>query len=699
MDAYSKYGIPMNFYEGDINEVLQNLNSVSVKYPNANIVAGEIFYKHFLQSNITFAKKMQLFFDNNIITKEYYDNSKLYTTVDFSYDFATGFEYFSLKTLWTKYLLNFNGVYETPNEMFFRVAVSLFQADYEECYLQLKERKYIHATPTLFNIGTPENQLASCFVMNHGLQKDIIKTIKTASDITSKGGGLGLALHSVPGVSDKTPGIIKTLKVLNSIQQYFNPIGKRNGSINICLEIWHVDVESFIDIRKGVGNDEMRTRDIFHSLWICDLFMDYVRDDKMWVLLDPLKNPGLENIWGDDFNEQYLLYVGKGGNKEIKARSLWEKILHVIIETGGPSILFKDTCNRLSNQKNLGTIKSSNLCMEIMQHTSETDIATCVLGSIALPKFVDPKTNLFNFNDFKKTIRCVVRALNKVIDVTTFPDPISAKSSLTHRPIGVGVQGLADIFFMMNIGFCSPMAMALNKEIFRTLYETALDESSNLAVKDGCYDSYDSHKKGEKYKGSDISRGIFSPMYFDVENIPDALKEKVERTKVRNSLLIALMPTASTSQILGNTESFEPLTSNLYSRKTDSGNFLVINKYLIKHLSKTGHWNQEMGNYLIKNGGSISQHPLLSVETKEVFKTVWEINPKDIMRMCVDRAPFIDQSQSMNIHLDKPELATLSMLLRGAHARGLKTGLYYLRSKSTLETIKYSLECGDSCSA
>jgi ribonucleoside-diphosphate reductase alpha chain len=590
-------------------------------------------------------------------------------------------------------------VVERPQHMLMRVSVGIHKEDIQsvlETYHLMSDRWFTHATPTLFNAGTPNPQMSSCFLLQ--TQDDSIEgifdTLKSCAKISQSAGGIGLSIHNVRatgsyirGTGGTSNGIIPMLRVFNDTARYIDQGGgKRKGSFAVYLEPWHADIYSFLDLRKNTGKEELRTRDLFTALWIPDFFMKRVEENGMWSLFCPNEAPGLSFCWGEEFESLYLRYEKEGrARKSIKAQELWFRILDSQIETGTPYMLYKDACNRKSNQQNLGTIKCSNLCAEIIEYTAPDEVAVCNLASLALPKFVI--NGKFDFQKLFEVTQVVTRNLNRVIDGNSYPVPEAKKSNLLHRPIGVGVQGLADVFILLKMPFDSLEAREVNKEIFETIYYGAVTASKDLAKVEGAYDTY---------KGSPMSQGIFQYDMWGVTPGPrwnwDKLKEEVALHGVRNSLLVALMPTASTSQILGNNECFEAYTQNLYSRRVLSGEFIVVNKHLMKDLVRLDLWNEEMKHNIFASSGSIQGIAEIPEEIKQIYKTVWEIKQKAIIDMAADRGAFICQTQSLNLFVENPSLSKLTSMHFYAWKLGLKTGMYYLRTKAAVEAIKFTLK-------
>jgi ribonucleoside-diphosphate reductase alpha subunit len=615
---------------------------------------------------------------------------------DFSYDF------FGFKTLERSYLMKIDGkTVERPQHMLMRVAVGIHGSDIPaaiETYNLMSEKWFTHATPTLFNAGTPKPQLSSCFLltMRDDSIDGIYDTLKQCAKISQSAGGIGLSVHNIrakgsyiKGTGGTSNGIVPMLRNFDMTARYVDQGGgKRKGSFAIYLEPWHADVFDFLDLKKNHGKDEMRARDLFYAMWIPDLFMQRVENNEMWSLFCPNEAPGLAEVWGEDFERLYHKYESENKfRRQVKAQDLWFEILESQIETGTPYILYKDSANRKSNQKNLGTIKSSNLCTEIIEYTAPDEVAVCNLASIALPKFVTDDGK-FDHQKLYEITKVATRNLNKVIDVNYYPVEEARKSNLRHRPIGLGVQGLADAFIMLRMPFESPEARGLNKDIFETIYFAAMEASMEEAKKHGPY---------ETFKGSPVSKGIFQ---FDMWGVTpssgrwnwEKLKQEVKQYGVRNSLLVAPMPTASTSQILGNNECFEPYTSNIYTRRTLSGEFIVANKHLMKDLINAGLWSENMRQKLISTNGSVQAIPEIPQHLKDIYKTVWEISQKAIIDMSADRGAYICQSQSLNIHLTDPNFGKLTSMHFYAWKKGLKTGMYYLRSTAAADAIKFTLD-------
>ena len=627
--------------------------------------------------------------------KDTLDSNIIYNR-DFGYDF------FGFKTLERSYLLKLNGIIvERPQHMLMRVSVGIHMDDIEsvlDTYELMSKRYFTHATPTLFNSGTPKPQMSSCFLL--AMQDDsidgIYDTLKQTAKISQSAGGIGLSIHNVratgsyiSGTNGTSNGIVPMLRVYNDTARYVDQGGgKRKGSFAIYIETWHADIFDFLDLKKNTGKEEMRARDLFYAMWTSDLFMNRVENDAEWTLMCPNECPGLYDCHGEEFEALYTSYEKQGkGRKTIRARELWEKILESQIETGTPYMLYKDAANRKSNQKNLGTIRSSNLCTEIMEYTSPDEVAVCNLASIALPMFI--KDGAFDHEELFRVTKRVTVNLNRVIDRNYYPVKEAENSNMRHRPVGLGVQGLADAFIKLRLPFTSEPAKELNQEIFETLYFAALMASMEEAEKDGPYSSY---------KGSPISKGEFQHNMWGVKDEElsgrwdwAGLRKQIKKHGVRNSLLVAPMPTASTSQILGNNECFEPYTSNIYTRRVLSGEFIVVNKHLLEDLVDLGLWTEDMKQDLMRANGSVQHIEGIPADIKELYKTVWELSMKDIIDMSRHRGYFIDQSQSLNLFMEGATMAKLTSMHFYAWKSGLKTGMYYLRTKSAVDAIKFTL--------
>ncbi|WP_290797100.1 ribonucleoside-diphosphate reductase subunit alpha [Flavihumibacter sp. UBA7668] len=616
------------------------------------------------------------------------------------YDRDFGFDYFGFKTLEKSYLLRINGkIAERPQHLYMRVAIGIHKGDMEQViktYHLMSERWFTHATPTLFNAGTPKPQLSSCFLLT---MKDdsidgIYDTLKQTAKISQSAGGIGLAIHNIRatgsyigGTNGTSNGIIPMLRVFNDTARYVDQGGgKRKGAFAIYLEPWHADVFGFLDLRKNHGKEELRARDLFYALWIPDLFMKRVEDNGDWTLFCPNEAPGLQDCFGDEFVALYERYEKEGrGRKTIKAQELWFAVLDAQIETGTPYLLYKDAANGKSNQQNLGTIKSSNLCTEIMEYTDANEVAVCNLASLALPRFVNE--GKFDFEKLYEVTYQVTLNLNKVIDVNYYPVEEAERSNLRHRPIGLGVQGLADVFILLRLPFESELAGILNRNIFETIYFAAMTASKDLAKSQGAY---------ETFAGSPLSKGKFQFDLWKVEPSGrhdwETLRNEVMEFGVRNSLLVAPMPTASTSQILGNNECFEPYTSNIYSRRVLSGEFVIVNKHLLKDLVALGLWDNEMKNRIIAANGSIQQITSIPEEIRELYKTVWEIKQRTLIDMAADRGAYICQSQSLNLFVSNPTASKLTSMHFYGWKKGLKTGMYYLRTQAAAQAVQFTVE-------
>lgn len=616
------------------------------------------------------------------------------------YDRDFGFDYFGFKTLEKSYLLRIDGVIvERPQHMYMRVSIGIHKEDIESAiktYNLMSERWFTHATPTLFNGGTPKPQMSSCFLLT---MKDdsidgIYDTLKQTAKISQSAGGIGLSIHNVRatgsyigGTNGTSNGIIPMLRVFNDTARYVDQGGgKRKGAFAIYLEPWHADIVEFLDLRKNHGKEEMRARDLFYALWINDLFMKRVESNGDWSLFCPNEAPGLGDTFGDEFEALYNRYEAEGRQRKvIKAQDLWFAILEAQIETGTPYMLYKDAANRKSNQQNLGTIKSSNLCTEILEYTSADEVAVCNLASLALPRFVNE--GKFDFDKLYEVTYQAARNLNRIIDNNYYPIEEAKRSNLRHRPIGLGVQGLADVFILLRLPFESDLAKVLNKNIFETIYFAAMTASKDMAIEQGAY---------ETFAGSPLSKGQFQ---FDLWNVQpsnrynwNALRAEVMKHGVRNSLLVAPMPTASTSQILGNNECFEPYTSNIYVRRVLSGEFIIVNKHLLKDLVQLGLWNDTMKNKIIAANGSIQNINEIPAEIKALYKTVWEIKQRHLIDMAADRGAFICQSQSLNLFVDNPTVAKLTSMHFYSWKVGLKTGMYYLRTQAASQAVQFTVE-------
>ncbi|HMQ47609.1 MAG TPA: ribonucleoside-diphosphate reductase subunit alpha [Saprospiraceae bacterium] len=707
-------------YDGVTTTELDNLAaetaaSMAADHPDYAILAARIAVSNLHKNtNKSFSRTMKALYHyidpksgepaglisdeiNNIIQRH---KDKLDSTIIYDRDYS--FDYFGFKTLERSYLLRMEGkVVERPQHMIMRTALGIHGNDIEaavETYHLMSEKWFIHATPTLFNAGTPKPQLSSCFLLSvtEDSISGIFETLSRCAKISQSAGGIGLSIHNIrakgsyiKGTGGTSNGIIPMLKVYNDTARYVDQGGgKRKGAFAIYLEPWHADLLEFLDLKKNHGKEELRARDLFYAMWIPDLFMERVKENGDWSLFCPNEAPGLYDTYGGEFEALYHRYEQESrARKVMKAQDLWFAILDAQIETGTPYILYKDAANKKSNQKNLGTIRSSNLCTEIMEYTSADEVAVCNLASISLSKFVNEDKLTFDFERLFEITRVVTRNLNKVIDINYYPIPEARNSNMRHRPIGIGVQGLADAFILMRMPFDSPEAKQLNRDIFETIYFAALTESNKLAKKDGAYATFE---------GSPASQGILQYDMWDVT--PSSrwdwaeLKAKIKTHGLRNSLLLAPMPTASTSQILGNNECFEPYTSNIYNRRTLSGEFIVVNKHLLKDLIRLGLWDENMRHRLMAENGSIQNIEGIPDELKALYKTVWEISQKAIIDLAADRGAFICQSQSMNLFLENPNFGKLSSMHFYAWSKGLKTGMYYLRSKAAVDPIKFTVK-------
>jgi len=706
-------------FDGVTTSELDNLAaetaaSLTTKHPDYALLASRIavsnLHKNTVKSFSETMRKLHEYIDGktgknaSLIADDVWevikDNAELLdSTIIYDRDF--GFDYFGFKTLEKSYLLKIDGkIAERPQHLFMRVSVGIHKADIGsviKTYNLMSERWFTHATPTLFNAGTPKPQMSSCFLLT--MQDDsidgIYDTLKQTAKISQSAGGIGLSIHNVratgsyiSGTNGTSNGIIPMLKVFNDTARYVDQGGgKRKGAFAIYLEPWHADVFDFLDLRKNHGKEEMRARDLFYALWVSDLFMRRVEANEEWSLFCPHEAPGLADCWGKEFEDLYERYEKEGrARRTVKAQELWFAILDAQVETGTPYLLYKDAANGKSNQQNLGTIKSSNLCTEIMEYTSKDEVAVCNLASLALPRYI--QNGVFDHDKLYEVTYQVAINLNTVIDNNYYPIEEARYSNLRHRPIGLGVQGLADTFILLRLPFESDEAKQLNKEIFETIYFAAMTASKDLAIKDGPY---------ETFKGSPLSKGKFQ---FDLWNVtPESgrwdwenLRLDVMNHGVRNSLLVAPMPTASTSQILGNNECFEPFTSNIYTRRVLSGEFIVVNKYLLRDLVNLGLWNTAMKDRIITANGSIQEIEEIPTELKELYKTVWEIKMRSIIDMAADRGAYVCQSQSLNLFINAPNASKLTSMHFYAWKKGLKTGMYYLRTQAASQAVKFTVE-------
>ncbi|WP_411765952.1 ribonucleoside-diphosphate reductase subunit alpha [Winogradskyella sp. A3E31] len=674
--------------------------SVSNLHKNTKKSFSEVMEDLYTYVNPRTGKDAPLLSDE--VYKVIMDNKdRLDSTIIYNRDF--NYDYFGFKTLERSYLLKLNGqIAERPQHMLMRVSVGIHLNDLEsaiETYELMSKKYFTHATPTLFNSGTPKPQMSSCFLltMKDDSIEGIYDTLKQTAKISQSAGGIGLSIHNIratgsyiSGTNGTSNGIVPMLQVFNDTARYVDQGGgKRKGSFAIYLETWHADIFDFLDLKKNHGKEEMRARDLFYAMWISDLFMKRVQEDGQWTLMCPNECPGMADTHSEEFEALYTKYEKAGkGRKTIKARELWEKILESQIETGTPYMLYKDAANRKSNQKNLGTIKSSNLCTEILEYTSPDEVAVCNLASIALPMFI--KNGEFDHKELFKITKRVTKNLNRVIDRNYYPVKEAENSNMRHRPIGLGVQGLADTFIKLRLPFTSDEAKKLNQDIFETLYYAAVTASMEEAKADGPYQSY---------KGSPISEGKFQHNLWNIKDEElsglwdwGKLRKNVKKHGVRNSLLVAPMPTASTSQILGNNECFEPYTSNIYTRRVLSGEFIIVNKHLLEDLVELGLWNEGVKQDIMRANGSIQGIEVIPDDIKELYKTVWELSMKDIIDMSRQRGYFIDQSQSLNLFMEGATMAKLTSMHFYAWKSGLKTGMYYLRTKSAVDAIKFTLD-------
>lgn len=705
-------------YDGVSTSELDNLASeiaasLTTKHPDYALLASRIAVSN-LHKNTTksFSETMERLYSYNdsktgkwmpLIAEDVWEIVKKHSELldsSIIYDRDFGFDYFGFRTLEKSYLLKLDGkIVERPQHMYMRVAIGIHKDRIDEViktYNLMSERWFTHATPTLFNAGTPKPQMSSCFLLT---MKDdsidgIYDTLRQTAKISQSAGGIGLSIHNIRatgsyigGTNGTSNGIIPMLRVFNDTARYVDQGGgKRKGAFAIYLEPWHADIFPFLDLKKNHGKEEMRARDLFYALWISDLFMKRVEEGGDWSLFCPHEAPGLSDVYGDDFVKLYEKYETEGlARTKVKAQDLWFAIVESQIETGTPYLLYKDAANNKSNQKNLGTIKSSNLCTEILEYTSPDEVAVCNLASVALPKFVS--NGKFLFETLYEIVYQMTLNLNRIIDENYYPVPEAQNSNLKHRPIGIGVQGLADVFILLRMPYESDAAKQLNIEIFETIYFAAMTASKDIAKVDGPYPSF---------VGSPLSKGIFQ---FDFWNVKptgrwdfETLRKEVIQYGARNSLLVAPMPTASTSQILGNNECFEPYTSNIYSRRVLSGEFIIVNKHLLNDLIELGLWNSEMKNQIIAAGGSIQSIVSIPDSIKEIYKTVWEMKQRSLIDMARDRGAFICQSQSLNLFVESPTVSKLSSMHFYAWKQGLKTGMYYLRTKAATQAIQFTVE-------
>jgi ribonucleoside-diphosphate reductase alpha subunit len=686
-----------SMYDGISTAEIDNLSAevavaMITEHPDYETLATRIVVSN-LQKTCpkTFSDAMLVLHSRGIVSDDFMKSLSLEmdSWIDHKRDY--GFGYFGIKTLQRSYL----NVSETPQYLFMRVALAIHGTDYtrvRETYDLMSERYFTHATPTLFNAGTNHPQMSSCFLvaMKDDSIEGIYETLKECAHISKWSGGIGIHVSNIrangtaiKGTNGVADGIVPMLRVFNNTARYVNQGGgKRKGSFAIYLEPWHADVMEFLELRLNQGDEEARCRDLFTALWIPDLFMEKVEKDEDWHLMCPHECPGLPDVYGEAFNELYRMYVAQGRYKKVvKARDVWDRILKSQVETGTPYMCYKDASNAKSNQKNIGIIKSSNLCTEIIEVSTPDETAVCNLASICLPTFVEG--NQFNFGKLHDVARVVTRNLNRVIDKNFYPTEAARKSNMRHRPIAIGVQGLADVFMMLGLPFDDPKARNLNKGIFEAIYHAALTESCELAKKEGAY---------ETFKGSPVSEGVLQPDMWGLEPTEfwNEIREQVKTHGLRNSLLVAPMPTASTAQIMGNNEAFEPYTTNIYLRRTLAGEFVMVNKHLVKDLQKLGLWNPQIKTEIIRHGGSV-QGLDIPENLKSIYRTVWEIPQKAILDMAADRGAYIDQSQSLNIFMENPTLAKLSSMHMYGWKKGLKTGMYYLRTRAKAKPIQVTV--------
>lgn len=723
-------------------------SSMSVEHPDYSVLASKIIISnHHKNTSPSFSETIHILHSNNLVSDEIYDivnknKEKLNSYIDYSRDYL--FDYFGFKTLERAYLMKVDKkTIERPQHMWMRVALGIHGYDLKDAlqtYDLMSKKYFTHATPTLFNAGTNRPQLSSCFLcsINDDSVAGIFESLKEMALISKYAGGIGIHIHQIRGkgshirgTNGVSNGIVPMLRVFNNTARYIDQAGKRLGSIAVYLEPWHTDVEGFLELKKNHGNEEDRCRDLFLALWVPDLFMERVKENKKWSLMCPDKCRGLSDVYGDEFKALYEKYEAEGKyTKQVNAQDLWFKILEAQIEQGVPYILYKDAANKKSNQKNLGTIKSSNLCAEVLIYSSPEEIGVCNLASICLPSFVTERRegseqsegseDSYDFDKLHEITKTITKNLNKVIDRNFYPLEKARVSNLRHRPIGIGVQGLADVFVKMRYPFESQEAKELNKKIFETIYHAAVEASMELARKrtnkirdiigglcdESIHNYVNEFEEDMKisaypgayssFKGSPMSQGLFQ---FDLwgEKPSDrydweALRRDVQEYGIRNSLLVSPMPTASTSQIMGFNESFEPFTNNIFQRKTLSGEFIVINKYLINDLISLGLWNKEMKNMIIVNGGSVQDIDSIPANIKELYKTVWEIKQKNVIDMAADRGIFVCQTQSQNIFMEEVDFAKLSSMHFYGHSKGLKTGSYYLRTRPRAKTQQFTID-------
>lgn len=722
-------------------------SSLSIENPEYSTLASRIIVSnHHKNTSPSFSETIQILYDNtdihgnkvSLVSEQLYDTvmknkEKLNNYIDYNRDYL--FDYFGFKTLERAYLMRINKkIIERPQHMWMRVALGIHKDDIKdalETYDLMSNKYFTHATPTLFNAGTNRPQLSSCFLssMNEDSVVGIFETLKELALISKYAGGIGIHIHQIRGkgshirgTNGKSNGIVPMLRVFNNTARYIDQAGKRLGSIAVYLEPWHTDIEAFLELKKNHGNEEDRCRDLFLALWVSDLFMERVKNNEKWSLMCPDQCKGLSDVYGDEFKALYEKYENEGKyTKQIDAQQLWFKILEAQIEQGVPYILYKDAANKKSNQKNLGTIKSSNLCAEVLIYSSPEETGVCNLASICLPSYVED--GVFNYDKLHEIVKVITKNLNKVIDNNFYPLDKARVSNLKHRPIGIGVQGLADTFILMKHPFESDEAKEINKNIFETIYHAAVEASMELSKKRGevirkflnkedisediSIENYINEFEGKmltskypgaysSFEGSPISQGLFQFNLWNEEPSDrydwESLRKDVMTYGVRNSLLISPMPTASTSQIMGFNESFEPFTNNIFQRKTLSGEFIVINKYLIKDLIDKGLWNKDMKDLIILHEGSIQNIPNIPDDMKELYKTVWEIKQRNVIDMSADRGRYICQTQSLNIFMEDPDFKKLSSMHFYAHSKGLKTGSYYLRTRPKAKTQQFTID-------
>ncbi len=688
------------------NYLAETAASLTVEHPDYSYLAARVKANALHKDTPGFVIATKNLYEDGLLKQEYYnkvmENADVIESI-IDYDRDYHFDYFALTTLTRAYLLKFeNKTIERPQDLWMRVALTVSSHEFnfekvKETYLALSEGQYTHATPTLFNSGLKMQQLSSCFLiaMEDDSIEGIFNTIKDCALISKTAGGIGMHAHNIRGsgsriksTNGKSNGLIPFLKIFNETAKSVDQGGgKRKGSFAIYLEPWHADIEKFLELRKNTGAEEFRARDLFYALWIPDLFMQRVENDEDWTLMSEHECPGLSDNYGQDFEKLYTNYEKKIPHLEkIKARALMSKIIEAQIETGQPYMLYKDSINEKSNQKNIGVIKSSNLCAEIVEYSGDNETAVCNLASIALPKFVNKKENKYDYKKLYKTAKLAIKNLDQVIDINFYPTNKTDNSNKLHRPVGLGVQGLADVFFMLKIPYDSEKAIDINKQIFETIYFGALESSMEIAKEKGTYSSYE---------GSPLSKGKFQ---FDLWGVKpstnwdwESLREKIKKYGVRNSLTTACMPTASTGIILSNTETFQIQTSNIYKRQTLSGEFLLVNRHLVKELSKRKIWDKTMRDNIILENGSVQNIPDFPKDLKDTYKTVWETSQKTVIDMAADRAPFIDQTQSMNLWLSNPTFGKVNSMHMYAWKKGLKTGMYYLRSRSAVDAVKVTV--------